>query len=216
MTVSKVMPSDIRLRRLLKRQVAATLLQEFETLLPGGQLTLVGADGGFFVGTDVWPQAQLAELLAGSMDGQVWRNDDLLLQPLLVRSQLLGALVACRHMGDDQQEEHVLACLGRSLTMLLTQALEMRELASETLDRYREINLLYNIGETIGGCLDPDELPHLVLGEAERIIRSEAGVVLLPCTPEPDQNDLEVRASFGVEEYANALSDSSDRIVDQV
>jgi serine phosphatase RsbU (regulator of sigma subunit) len=216
MTDVKVMPRDIRLQRLLKRQVAATLLQEFEALLPGSALALVGADGRFFVGMDVWPQAQVAELLAESMGDQVWSNDNLLVQPLRGQSQLLGALVARKHITDDHRDEHVLACLARSLTMLLTQALEMRELASETLDRYREINLLYNIGETIGGCLDPDELPRLVLGEAERIIQSEAGAVLVPRTPEPHQNNMEVRASFGGEEYTNALSDVSGQVVDQV
>jgi serine phosphatase RsbU (regulator of sigma subunit) len=216
MADSKVIPRDVPLQRLFKRQVAATLLQEFETLLPGGELTLVGADGGFFVGTDIGSQAQLAELLVQSLSGQVVRNHDLLVQPLLVQSQVVGALVARGHLADDHREEHVLACLGRSLTMLLTQALEMRELASETLDRYREINLLYDIGETIGGCLDPDELPRLVLGEAERIIQSEAGVVLLPSTPEQDQNNLEVRASFGVGDYANTLGEVWGQVVDQV
>jgi serine phosphatase RsbU (regulator of sigma subunit) len=216
MADSKVIPHDVPLRRLLKRQAAASLLQEFEALLPGGELTLVGADGGFFVGTDTWSQAQLSELLVQSMSSQVLRNDDLLVQPLLVQSQLLGALVARGQPADDHREEHVLACLGRSLTMLLTQALEMRELASETLERYREINLLYDIGETIGGCLDPDELPRLVLGEAERIIHSEAGVVLLPSGAEQDQNKLEVRASFGMDDSADVLSEVRGQVVDQV
>ncbi|MBN1487503.1 MAG: PAS domain S-box protein, partial [Anaerolineae bacterium] len=51
--------------------------------------------------------------------------------------------------------------------------------AEETLERYREINLLYSIGDTISASLDPDEIPDLVLAEASRIIRADVGVVLL-------------------------------------
>jgi len=50
--------------------------------------------------------------------------------------------------------------------MLLTEALEKQDVVQETLERYREINLLYRIGEAIGACLEASEIPHLVLSEA--------------------------------------------------
>jgi PAS domain S-box-containing protein len=62
---------------------------------------------------------------------------------------------------------------------MLNQAQENRSLAQETLERYREINLLYSIGETISACLDADEIPRLVLVQAARIIRADCGIVLL-------------------------------------
>jgi hypothetical protein len=61
--------------------------------------------------------------------------------------------------------EDSLAFLHHSLTLLLERSLEARSLAEETLERYREINLLYNIGETISASLDPDEIPDLVMAE---------------------------------------------------
>jgi sigma-B regulation protein RsbU (phosphoserine phosphatase) len=55
----------------------------------------------------------------------------------------------------------------------------LRDLARETLERYREINLLYRASETIGASLDADEVPRLLLAETERVIPSDAAVVLI-------------------------------------
>jgi serine phosphatase RsbU (regulator of sigma subunit) len=204
--MTNMVPLDIPLHRLLKRREAAALLEEFAALLPGGDLALVGTDGQLFVGTDAWPRAELAELVTQASDGQLVRTGDLLLQPLLLKSQLVGALVARDEGGEDGRAEHTLRCLYRSLTLLLGQALETRDLARETLDRYREINLLYNIGETIGGCLDPEKIPQLVLGEANGIIDAEGGLVLLPPSLTAGEGDLEVKASFGTASYIQTLS----------
>jgi sigma-B regulation protein RsbU (phosphoserine phosphatase) len=73
----------------------------------------------------------------------------------------------------------VLRCLDATLTLFLGRALDARYVVSETLDRYREINLLYRIGDTIGASLDVEEIPHLVLREVQRIIRADAGIVVL-------------------------------------
>jgi hypothetical protein len=213
--MTNMTPLDIPLRRLLKRREAAALLEEFAALLPGGDLALVGADGQFFVGTDTWPQAELVELPAQARDGQLVHIGDLLLQPLWVKSRLVGALVARNGGGEDGRAEHTLHCLHRSLTLLLGQALETRDLVRETLDRYREINLLYNIGETIGGCLDPEELPQLVLREAKRSIDAEGGLVLLPPLT-AGEGDLEVKASFGPASYIQTLSRVCRHVADQV
>jgi hypothetical protein len=213
--MTNMTPLDIPLHRLLKRREAAALLEEFAALLPGGDLALVGADGQFFVGTDTWPQVERVELPTQARDGQLVYTGDLLLQPLWVKSRLVGALVARNGGGEDGRAEHTLHCLHRSLTLLLGQALETRDLVRETLDRYREINLLYNIGETIGGCLDPEELPQLVLREAKRSIDAEGGLVLLPPLT-AGEGDLEVKASFGPASYIQTLSRVCRHVADQV
>jgi serine phosphatase RsbU (regulator of sigma subunit) len=214
--MTNVVPLDIPLHRLLKRREAAALLEEFAALLPGGDLALIGADAHLFAGTNVWTRAELVELLTQASDGQLVYAGDLLLQPLLVKSQLVGALVARDEEGKDGRAKHALRCLYRSLTLLLGQALETRDLARETLDRYREINLLYNVGETIGGCLDPEEIPQLVLGEAKRIIDAEGGLVLLPPPVTEGEGDLEIRASFGPASSIQALSKVCRYVADQV
>jgi len=97
----------------------------------------------------------------------------------------VGALVARADGGPSPGPlvESVLCCLHVSLTLLLSQALETRDVVSETLARYREINLLYRIGETIGSCLEAEEIPELVLREVHRIIGADAGTVVLSAVP---------------------------------
>jgi serine phosphatase RsbU (regulator of sigma subunit) len=214
--MTNMIPLGIPLQRLLKRREAAALLEEFAALLPGGDLALIGADGHLFAGSNAWTGAELVDLLTQASDGQLVHAGDLLLQPLLIKSQLVGALVARDEEGEDGRVKHALRCLYRSLTLLLGQALETRDLARETLDRYREINLLYNVGETIGGCLDPEEIPQLVLGEAKRIIDAEGGLVLLPPSLTAGEGDLEVRASFGPASSIQTLSRVCRYIADQV
>ncbi|MEJ2557705.1 MAG: SpoIIE family protein phosphatase [Anaerolineae bacterium] len=214
--MTNMIPLGIPLHRLLKRREAAALLEEFAALLPGGDLALTGADGHLFVGTNAWTRAELVELLTQASDGQLVYAGGLVLQPLLIKSQLLGALVARDEEGKDGRVKYALRCLYRSLMLLLSQALETRDLARETLDRYREINLLYNVGETIGGCLDPEEIPQLVLGEARRIIDAEGGLVLLPPSLTAGEGDLEVRASFGPASSIQTLSRVCRYVADQV
>jgi sigma-B regulation protein RsbU (phosphoserine phosphatase) len=55
----------------------------------------------------------------------------------------------------------------------------VKDLARETLDRYRELNLLYRASETIGASLDAEEIPRLMLGEAERVMPSDDATFLL-------------------------------------
>ena len=61
--------------------------------------------------------------------------------------------------------------------------LEKHDLARETLDRYRELNLLYRASETIGACLDAADVPRLVLAEAQHVDPVRCGRGLLPASP---------------------------------
>lgn len=213
----------VPLHHLLKRREAENLLAEFKTLLPGVDLALIRADGRLFVSQGEWTQADLtdqaawAQLLAQASEGQVVQTADFLLQPLLPQSHFVGVLVVRGLRQDSGQglaPEDVLRCLQRSLTMLLTEALEKQDVVQETLERYREINLLYHIGETIGASLDSGQILQLVLVEANRVIRADVSAVLLPSTDGRDQ--LETQASLGVTEYIEALARVAQHLVDEV
>ncbi len=54
-----------------------------------------------------------------------------------------------------------------------------RDLAQETLDRYREINLLYRVQEAIGRHPDIDAIGELILNQSMRVIQVAAGALLL-------------------------------------
>ena len=213
----------VPLHHLLKRREAENLLAEFKTLLPGVDLALIRADGRLFVSQGEWTQADLtdqaawAQLLAQASEGQVVQTADFLLQPLLPQSHFVGVLVARglrQGSGQGLAPEDVLRCLQRSLTMLLTEALEKQDVVQETLERYREINLLYHIGETIGASLDSGQILQLVLVEANRVIRADVSAVLLPGTDGRDQ--LETQASLGVTEYTEALARAARPLIAQV
>jgi adenylate cyclase len=210
MTCLEVAP----LHRLLERRETAVLLNEFAALMSGVELALFGADGRPFVGRVEWLPEELAEGLEQARMGRMVYEGDRLFVPLMAGEQVVGVLAVHGPDLTHPSVDHVLHCLRRSLGMLVTQALEKRSIARETLERYREINLLYNIGETIGTCLDPEEIPRLVLVEANRVIRADVGVVLLPTME--GEGELDVKDSFGASGYAEALHEDSRHVIGRV
>ncbi len=126
------------------------------------------------------------------------------LYPLRVHGSTVGGLlVAGSTLGP------ALDVLRDCLVALIAQAMEVRVLGQETLDRYREINLLYRVGETIGASLDATEIPRLLLSEASRAIRSDAACVLIGRPPT-------VRAADGTPVMVEATIEASRALVDQV
>ncbi len=213
----------IPLHRLLNQREAKGLLKDFEQLLPHMTLALVGADGRHFAATAEWSlpdvvdQAELADLLAQARAGQALRKTNLQIHPLFAGTQFVGGLVL--HPAQSNSDQHpasedVLRCLLRSLKMVLIQALEKREIVRETLERYREINLLYHVGETIGACLNPNEIPELMLTEAKRVIQFDAGMVLLPAAE--SNVSLEVKTVFGPTRVVEELHQASQLVINQV
>jgi len=216
-----LIPLEVPLHRLLRRGDLESLLAKFQALLPDGELALLGTDGRVVVGGGIWPEGELRRLMAQVSRDQCLHTADLLLQPLVVRSQLAGAL-AVRGLEGQRPEpcygEQVLGCLQQGLTLLLSQALEARDLGRETLDRYREINLLYTIGEAISGRLDPDEILQLTLQEAKRVIHATVGMVRLSSlqvTADGEQ-EMEVKASFGDVSDGKVSGELVDQVISQV
>jgi len=91
--------------------------------------------------------------------------------------------------------------LQRNLQLLLNQALEKREIADDTLHRYRETHPALPVGETIGTALNPEMIPPLVLQESQRVIQAdvgvEVGVFVLRRPASSGRGDWESKASFG-------------------
>ncbi len=175
----------VAIRRLINRRVAAAYLRQFLPLLPGVSVALVERDGRV-----------VAQASPPSVEERPMRHLSLTLS-----GQEIGVLVAKGKGLLRDGADEALAFLHRSLALILERGLESRSLAQETLERYREINLLYNIGETISASLDPDEIPNLVMAEAARIIRADGGVVLIII----DEDQFTVRAGFGAESFPEAL-----------
>lgn len=197
----------LSLHRLLKRQ-AILLLEPFEALMPGCGLALLEVDGTLFVKAGSWPQTALTQAVTGvskhdpsSQELSYWRY------PLWAGSQPAGTLVV--YQGTGTAAPAAGQALQRCLQLLLDQVLEEREIVNDTLHRYRELTLLYRVGETIGAALNPELIPPLVLQESQRVIQAdvgvEVGVFVLRRPSAAGQEDWESKASFGPPEQVTTL-----------
>lgn len=104
--------------------------------------------------------------------------------PIQLANQVIGWVIGLENAS-------IVASL---LTYLANQELEKKNLANETLDKYKEINLLYNISGKLSACLDVKEIAQLVIDEATRLIQaSSASAMLL----NKKTGRLEIIAAFG-------------------
>lgn len=182
-------------RRLLNRRATADYLRRFARLLP--DVTLGVLEKGRLLAGAVYETATDTVSDLARNQAAAWERT----LALTVNNVSIGELVAAGKGLAHPATESGLGFLQHSLTVLLERSLESRTLAQETLERYREINLLYSIGETISASLDPDEIPDLVMAEAARIIRAHGGIVLFL-----DAGDtLITQSGFGSEEFVNQL-----------
>lgn len=69
--------------------------------------------------------------------------------------------------------------IARLLSYLAATELDKKDLAKETLNKYKEINLLYDITEKIAVCLDLKEVAQLIIAEATSMIRSHSAALML-------------------------------------
>lgn len=167
------------IRRLLNRRTVTSLLQGFAQLLPEVAFALLDRDGQVY-------------LEAGTAGAGEDAPTPISL-PLQVGELPVGTLVACGPGLRQPRVQEAMLLLRYSLQEMIERAQENRALAQETLERYREINLLYNIGETIAASLDPEEIPRLMLAEAARVISADCGLVLL----RDEGGHVSPRARFG-------------------
>ncbi len=168
------------LRRLLARKKVEPWLGTFFTLDPDLSLALIEPNGRLYAqaGQPVGAGLEsLANRLAAKGKLGVAGHGGYLFSPLIAGDVLVGYLAA--RAKDEAQARRWLVVASQGLSLMLEEANESRGLAAEALDRYREINLLYRLGETIGGKLDPLDILARILGECQQIIDADLGLALL-------------------------------------
>ena len=181
------------LRRLIKQDDAAGLLAPFLKLMPDMTFGMLDQDGQLYAGIGGWNPDVLARAWERALQGRATREPGLLLRPLVIHGKLAGALLVGERL-DTTSMDHVLPLLeavGNGFVRLLEQAVEKRDLGSELLDRYREINLLYRAAEKIGSCLDPEWIPRLVLDQIQPVVSSDMALVLIAAEPDDPALDLD-------------------------
>lgn len=106
--------------------------------------------------------------------------------PISADSEIIGWVV-----GDDGLEP-----IASLLSRLAKDEQSRRSLAQETLERYRELSLFYEISDKIGTRLDLEEIGKLVINEAQKVIQADSiSIMLLDDTRE----NLEIIAATGRE-----------------
>ncbi len=104
--------------------------------------------------------------------------------PIELEGETLGWVIG-------QEQAGAIAAL---LSHLAEREYEKRALSAETLERYKEINLLYTISQKMALCLKPVDVAQLVIEEARKLITaSSASVMML----NPQTNTLYVLAAVG-------------------
>lgn len=82
------------------------------------------------------------------------------------------------------------------ISLLASQELEKRDLGRETLEKYKEISVMYNITEKLAASLDPKEVAQLVIEEIRKLIKADNISVMILNN---DSNMCEILAASGRE-----------------
>lgn len=86
------------------------------------------------------------------------------------------------------------ASIAAVLSHLVAREAERKQLGTEVLHLYREINLIYNFSEKLAALLDLDAVAAMTLEQARHLIVATEGAVVLR---DDDSGDLRPLASFG-------------------
>ena len=183
------MEKKLRLKKLLRPEQIVTLLKDFVPLL-GPEVSLAVSDGSDRlleshhpfppeVSRALWKAMPTGQPSIAAEAAEIAITSQGAATPICVEGQRVGLILAAGPLPPPARTEAALIALKHALEFLAGVALEKRAIARETLDRYRELNLLYNLGETLATCLDMDELLQRVLTEASQIIQARHGAVLL-------------------------------------
>ena len=175
----------ISLNRLLDRQELKELVQSWSALhTPPITVGIADTTGRWLVvhpsvPADETPLGQVCQA-AGFNRTESSASDQLVtVLPLIVQETFYGALYISAVGLTRRDVSTICDALYHVVVMLIEKQLTQKSLAQEILDRYREINLLYRVHETIGTSLDLEEVLRRVLYESIRVIKASGGAVLL-------------------------------------
>jgi len=206
---------ELQLHRLLKRQADA-LLKQLAVIMPGYALALFECDGKLVAEAGDWPETVLKTVQAEAERTQSaeelrpvpdLKGGAIHFQPVMHDTEPIGLLALYRP--DDSALPDMERVCVHILDLFIAQAIERRELTTDVLNRYREINLLYRVSETIGAAMNPQVIHRLVLEESKRVLEAaegaEAGLLIVRTALASGRETWDIKSSFGATEYTRAL-----------
>ena len=126
-------------------------------------------------------------VLVDAEDGLLFGNDSKLITekyPIALNGHILGYVSGGNHPG----------LVADYLSDQAHREYSTKEIGSEVLGLYKEINLIYNFSEKLASAKNPKDVADMVLSEASNIISATAGLVIL--LDEKDQN-AQILSQFG-------------------
>ncbi len=113
--------------------------------------------------------------------------------PIVVDGREIGLVGACEPV--DDQGQAAVDYLANALALTATETSRRRQIADEVLERYDELNLIYDLVAVISSQkLSVEEIMRAVLEETNRILQAEAGVIYLH---DEDESTLRPISHFG-------------------
>ena len=114
--------------------------------------------------TPIWIEDPDGKLLWGNK-----QDDEQIKHRITLKDELLGWVCG----------EQKAASIADLISHLVRREDEIKALSRETLEKYKEINLLYIISAKMAKCLEPRDIAELVLSEAEKFIISTSSSLML-------------------------------------
>ncbi|MCP4397637.1 MAG: SpoIIE family protein phosphatase [bacterium] len=109
--------------------------------------------------------------------------------------------------------EENLSPFAHLLSHLAEREYEKKALGTETLDRYKEINLLYTISQKMASCLHPEDVAELMIQEARKLIHSDSASVMLF---NESTNTLDIIAAVGTAAVGSLILRPSEGLAGKV
>jgi sigma-B regulation protein RsbU (phosphoserine phosphatase) len=166
-----------KLRRLLPRRQIQPWLETITGIDANLRMAIVEPNGRVFAQSSQWDNNNLANFIGTVQDNEANNSSRHFQNAINYNETTLGFLFV--EGPEETLAENVTEFVRQALLMLIKEAGENRGLAVETLDRYRELNLLYRVGETIGAEVEPSKIAAMILEEGQQIIDADFGLVLL-------------------------------------
>ncbi len=113
-------------------------------------------------------------------DGQPIFEDGGCWAPVLTRQGAVGT-VFCRNfkIGDAQMQQNQTQMVSEAISYMLDEEFRLKDLSSQLIDTYEELNLLYEIGRTVSSIRDIAKVKEKIVSESVEIINARNGFLII-------------------------------------
>ena len=146
-----------------------------------------------------YPEADVDFAFNSSVNAQLIETKEFIPIPggiassIKFNDQVLGTIIGFSNDAESRIADFVLFAK-KEATIFIKESIEKRELIEETLNVYREINLLYEVGEDIISCLDLAQIAEIILDKAKKTIAVDNGSIMLF---NKTTNNFDILSAFG-------------------